>query len=122
MRRCDGATLSDLYCPALLCPAPLTCASNKQAASAGKWAELLAGAPAISVTGASTFEAVLELLAIKGLHRVYVTDAAGKPMSIITLTDVLRLITRVPPPPPAPAAAAEPMDDDEDEDDSEDDE
>jgi CBS domain-containing protein len=62
------------------------------------------------------------MLAVKGLHRVYVTDAAGKPVSIITLTDVLRLITRVPPPPPAPAAAAEAMDDDSDDEDDEDDE
>ncbi|KAF6259138.1 hypothetical protein COO60DRAFT_1514679 [Scenedesmus sp. NREL 46B-D3] len=90
-----------------------------EAATAGKWGELLSGAPAIGVTGTSSFESVLEMLAVKGLHRVYVTDAAGKPVSIITLTDVLRLITRPPPPPPAPAAAAEPMSDDDDEDDDE---
>jgi CBS domain-containing protein len=89
-----------------------------EAATAGKWAELLSGAPAISVTGSSSFESVMELLAVKGLHRVYVTDAAGKPVSIITLTDVLRLITKVPAPAPV-AAAVEPMDDDDDEDEDE---
>mgnify|MGYP001810235750 CR=1 FL=1 len=57
----------------------------------------------------------MELLAVKGLHRVYVTDAAGKPVSIITLTDVLRLITKVPAPPPV-AAPVEAMDDSDDED------
>ncbi|WIA28067.1 hypothetical protein OEZ86_010652 [Tetradesmus obliquus] len=92
-----------------------------EAATAGKWAELLSGAPAISVTGATTFEAVMELLAVKGLHRVYVTDAASKPVSIITLTDVLRLITKVPAPPPV-AAPIEAMDDSDDEDEDEDDE
>jgi CBS domain-containing protein len=110
---------TDLCCTALPCYLqPRNATHRKQAATAGKWAELLSGAPAISVTGASTFEAVLELLAVKGLHRVYVTDAAGKPVSIITLTDVLRLITKVPAPAPV-AAAAEPMDDD-DEDDEDD--
>jgi CBS domain-containing protein len=89
-----------------------------EAATVGKWAELLSGAPAISVTGASSFESVMELLAVKGLHRVYVTDAAGKPVSIITLTDVLRLITKVPAPAPV-AAAVEPMDDDDDEEEDE---
>ena len=36
----------------------------------------------------------MEVLAVKGLHRVYVVDAAKKPLSIITLTDVLRLVTK----------------------------
>jgi CBS domain-containing protein len=48
----------------------------------------------VSVTGASSLEAVLELLAVRGLHRVYVINAEGKAISIITLTDVLRLITK----------------------------
>lgn len=105
---CDAP--APTLCPALLSP---------QAATAGKWAELLAGAPVISVTGASTFEQVLEVLAVKGLHRVYVVDAANKPISIITLTDVLRLITK---PPVVPAAQPEPMAADDDEDEDEDDE
>lgn len=34
------------------------------------------------------------MLVGKHLHRVYVVDEAGVPVSIITLTDVLRLVTR----------------------------
>lgn len=65
-----------------------------EAVTSGAWAALLAGAPALSVTLSSTFESVLEFLAVKGLHRVYVVDGQGKPASIITLTDVLRLVTK----------------------------
>lgn len=46
----------------------------------------------MSVTASASFEAVLEQLATKGLHRVYVTDLEGKPTSVITLTDVLRKV------------------------------
>lgn len=38
----------------------------------------------------------MQLLAVKGLHRVYVVDGASKAVSIITLTDVLRLVTKAP--------------------------
>jgi CBS domain-containing protein len=48
----------------------------------------------VAVTAESTLEAVLEALAVKGLHRVYVVDGEEKPLSIITLTDVLRLVTK----------------------------
>lgn len=34
------------------------------------------------------------MLVGKHLHRVYVVDETGAPVSIITLTDVLRLVTR----------------------------
>jgi CBS domain-containing protein len=87
-----------------------------EAATSGKWAELLTAAPVVTVTPSSTFENVLELLAVKGLHRVYVVNADGKPLSIITLTDVLRLITKAPPVPPQQVQAME-EDEDEDEDD-----
>lgn len=92
-----------------------------QAATSGKWSELLSAAPVVTVTGSNTFENVLELLAVKGLHRVYVVDAAGNPVSIITLTDVLRLITKAPVVPPQPVQAME-EDEDEDDDDDDDDE
>eukprot|EP00775_Hariotina_reticulata_P012844 gene12844-12971_t len=68
--------------------------SLPSAVSTGTWAQLLSGAPAISVTLSSSLENVLELLAVKGLHRVYVVDGNGNPASIITLTDVLRLVTK----------------------------
>lgn len=77
-----------------LLPSLLLLLWSLQAAAAGRWAELLSGAPAVFVTGASSLEAVLELLAVRGLHRVYVINAEGKAISIITLTDVLRLITK----------------------------
>lgn len=80
-----------------------------QAAAAGKWADLLAAAPVVSVTASSTFGNVVELLAVKGLHRVYVVNSDGTPVSIITLTDVLRLITKPPVVPPQPKQV---MDDD----------
>lgn len=78
-----------------------------EAATAGKWTELLAAAPVVTVNSSSTFGNVLELLAVKGLHRVYVVDGEGKPVSIITLTDVLRLITKAPAPPAQPAQVME---------------
>jgi CBS-domain-containing membrane protein len=65
-----------------------------QAVSSGAWAQLLTAAPAITVTVGSSLENVLELLAVRGLHRVYVVDGSGDPASIITLTDVLRLVTK----------------------------
>lgn len=37
---------------------------------------------------------MLTALVSKHLHRVYVVDGAGAPVSIITLTDLLRLVTR----------------------------
>ncbi|KAF8072382.1 CBSCBS2 [Scenedesmus sp. PABB004] len=83
-----------------------------EAATSGDWASLLAGAPAVSVTGASTLEAVLEALAVRGLHRVYVVDGDGKASSIITLTDVLRLITKPDIVPPPPRISMEVSDDD----------
>ncbi len=39
------------------------------------------------------FEQLLKLLAAQRLHRVYVLDAEGGPRSIITLTDVLRVVS-----------------------------
>lgn len=82
-----------LLCLLLSHPCPLT-SKHTQAATSGNWTALLAAAPVIAVTSSSTLEQVIEVLAVKGLHRVYVVDAAKKPLSIITLTDVLRLVTR----------------------------
>lgn len=53
-----------------------------------------APAPLVTVKLSSTFEEVLAALTQHHLHRVYVVDAEGAPVSIITLTDVLRLITK----------------------------
>jgi len=67
-----------------------------EAATTGDYASLLSAAPVIAVTASSTLEQVMEFLAVKGLHRVYVVDGASKAVSIITLTDVLRLVTKAP--------------------------
>jgi CBS domain-containing protein len=48
----------------------------------------------VVVTAATTFLQVLESLTPKHLHRVYVVDADHKPVSIITLTDVLRCVAK----------------------------
>jgi CBS-domain-containing membrane protein len=99
--------------------APCSCT---QAAVAGNWTALLADAPAVFVTGSSTFESVLEALAVKGLHRVYVVDGEHKPLSIITLTDVLRLITKPWPRPSVEMKRAAMEEDDGDDDDDDDEE
>lgn len=57
-------------------------------------AALKAVLPVTSVGLATPLEEVLSLLATKHYHRVYVTDAQSKPLSIITLTDVLKLVTK----------------------------
>jgi CBS domain-containing protein len=84
-------------------------------ANTGDYAALLSAAPVIAVTGASTLEQVMEILAVKGLHRVYVVDGAKKALSIITLTDVLRLVTKAPAK-PAEQRVVEMDEDDEDSD------
>lgn len=48
----------------------------------------------VTVTAKTTFLQVLESLTPKHLHRVYVVDADNKPVSIITLTDVLRIVAK----------------------------
>ncbi|KIZ04066.1 hypothetical protein MNEG_3891 [Monoraphidium neglectum] len=50
--------------------------------------------PAVAVSLISTLEEVLAALVGHAIHRVYVTNAKGAPVSIITLTDVLRLVTK----------------------------
>eukprot|EP00887_Chlorella_sp_A99_P000716 scaffold5.g716.t1 len=46
------------------------------------------------VSTSSTLEQVLETLVTRRIHRVYVTGEGNVPVSIITLTDILRLATR----------------------------
>lgn len=89
-----------------------------QAATSGDFAGLLSAAPVVAVTAATTLEQVIEILAVKGLHRVYVVDGAQKAVSIITLTDVLRLVTKAPTK-PAEQRVVE-MDEDDDDDDEDD--
>lgn len=104
----------------LLCPAcrGVCLGPPPQAATTGDFAGLLSAAPVVAVTAGSTLEQVIEILAVKGLHRVYVVDGSKKAVSIITLTDVLRLVTKAPTK-PAEQRVVEMDEDDEDEDDEE---
>ncbi|KAL4425007.1 hypothetical protein ABPG77_002892 [Micractinium sp. CCAP 211/92] len=66
----------------------LSPAADYQAARHGGAAPLVG-----TVTPATTFGDLLDMLVGRKLHRVYVVDEAGKPTSIITLTDILRLVS-----------------------------
>lgn len=46
--------------------------------------------PVGTVTPATTFGDLLDMLVANLWHRVYVVDGEGRPTSIITLTDILR--------------------------------
>lgn len=63
-------------------------AGEYQAAQAG-----VAVASVATVTPATTFGALLDLLVAHKFHRAYVVDAEGKPTSIVTLTDILRKVS-----------------------------
>jgi CBS domain-containing protein len=72
---------------------------DKAAALAGMRPDAAAAAAAAragveTVTTDATLETVLGTLVSKHLHRIFVVDADGKPVSIITPTDVLRLVTK----------------------------
>lgn len=72
---------------------------TKEEALAGKrvesgFAALFAEAPLATVKQSSTFEEVLSLLVSRSLHRVYIVDDEGSAVSIVTLTDLLRLVTK----------------------------
>ncbi len=41
----------------------------------------------------STFAEVLEMVALERVHRAYVVDEAGKPVGVVTLTDMLQLVS-----------------------------
>ncbi len=70
----------------------------QQGAAEGKWTEVLKELPLLSLKPSSTFGQLLETMATQGLHRLYITDDEGKPVSIVTLTDVLREIVKPEPP------------------------
>lgn len=63
-------------------------------AQEGGYAAVFAASPVVTVSNTSTLEEVMATLVTRGLHRVYVVDASGAPVSIVTLTDLLRLVTR----------------------------
>ncbi len=69
-----------------------------QGAADKNWAEVLKALPLLSLKPSSTFGQLLETMATQGLHRLYITDDEGKPVSIVTLTDVLREIVKPEPP------------------------
>jgi len=65
--------------------------------------ELLGRIPPVTVTPDTTFGGLLERVVttnftthshLRGLHRAYVVNPQGKPVSIVTLTDILRTIIK----------------------------
>jgi CBS domain-containing protein len=55
--------------------------------------------PAITVTADSTFDEVVKILAENKIHRVWVVDD-GKPVGLVSTTDIMKILTRVEPPLP----------------------
>ncbi len=55
---------------------------------------MLSSIPTVSLKPSSTFGQLIDLIASQSLHRVYITGEAGEPLSIVTLTDVLREIIK----------------------------
>ncbi len=54
-----------------------------------------AGPPAglLCCSPESTFAEVLQLVASERVHRAYVVDQAGRPVGVVTLTDILHLVS-----------------------------
>ncbi|GFR43787.1 hypothetical protein Agub_g4904 [Astrephomene gubernaculifera] len=67
-------------------------------AAEGRWADVLKETALTTLKPSSTFGALLELMASQNLHRIYIVDEDGKPVSIVTLTDVLREVIKPEPP------------------------
>lgn len=92
--------------PLLLLPAPQYLLAkagkgglSKEEALAGKQVQdalplLRTALPIVSVGLDTKLGDLLDLLVNSHFHRVYVTDADGKPLSIVTLGDVLKLVTK----------------------------
>ncbi|KXZ52801.1 hypothetical protein GPECTOR_8g188 [Gonium pectorale] len=95
-------------------------------ATDAKWSEVLKDLPLPSLKPSSTFGQLLETMASQNLHRLYITDEDGKPVSIVTLTDVLREVIKPEPPVhkfhPLPDTLPEESDEDDDDDDEEEEE
>lgn len=54
--------------------------------------QCLKGLPLFSLTAKSTLGECIEMMITNGLHRVYVVDDEGKPVSVVTQTDILQLV------------------------------
>ncbi|KAG2498893.1 hypothetical protein HYH03_003084 [Edaphochlamys debaryana] len=68
-------------------------------AAGNNWTEVLKDLPLPTLKPSSTFGQLLETMASQSLHRLYIVDEEdGKPVSIVTLTDVLREIIKPEPP------------------------
>ncbi|EFJ45381.1 hypothetical protein VOLCADRAFT_109874 [Volvox carteri f. nagariensis] len=67
-------------------------------AADGKWSEVLKDLPLPTLKPSGTFGQLLGTMASENLHRLYIVDEDGKPVSIVTLTDVLREIIKPEPP------------------------
>lgn len=55
-------------------------------------AEGLKSAPMLCCMPQSSLQDVLSLLVAEHVHRLYVVDGAGRPVGIVTITDLLRVL------------------------------
>jgi CBS domain-containing protein len=75
---------------------------------------VLAGTPLVTLPPTASFGELLDAFVANRAHRVHVVDDDFKPISIITLTDVLRLVTKTEKPEQVPIVRkAEDVEDDE---------
>ena len=58
----------------------------------GRWGEALAALPLVSCGAEATLRSALTQLLNHNKHRVYVVDGEGRPLGVVTPTDVLRLV------------------------------
>ncbi len=64
-----------------------------QGAAEGRWDEVLRDVPLITCRPKTKLGDVIQAILDATIHRIYVVDDAGHPISVITLTDILRVLT-----------------------------
>ena len=75
-------------------PTPVTLAHTSAVPFQAALEALSTLLPVKTLPPSASFAQLLDLLVQTHLHRVYVVDADNKPLSIITLTDLLRLVSK----------------------------
>jgi CBS domain-containing protein len=72
-------------------------AEEAEAALGGSALDLLKGddgrvRPPVTVMASDTLGSVIELMTSSGVHRVYIIDAARRPIGSVTVTDIIRMV------------------------------